>query len=198
MGNHFSSFSHLVATSSTEPVETENFEDYLGIVGAGEKTADMIMKAEHSVSLRREEDRQWRIRSEVTFKAKSRAGIIVVPPKVVENKYLPGEPKRELLQDWDLREVETVLEYVEGSSQEAHGHCCETSCPSTVSEEGAKLTLSQVSVEGSQHPCDLVLVYSLQPGDNNILLLRVLQGDTLVAPRRFKRKEETGRRLSVA
>merc|ERR1711974_452871 len=79
---------------------------YLEYIGAGKMTIGMIMKASRTLTIRLEEDKQWRIRCEITFKAKSMKGFnTTIPGKVVENKYQSGVPEREALQDWDLREV---------------------------------------------------------------------------------------------
>lgn len=182
-------------------VETDNYERYLELVGAGKMTIGMIMKATRMVTLRLEEDRQWLIRCETTFKAKSMKGFnTAVPGKVVENKYQPGVGRRELLQDWDRREVETTLEVVEGSGAPTlHGRsccCAGADCPSSPLIELPKLRLVQVVLPSSPHPGDLELEYSLDPVDQDTLIITVLGGGVVIATARLKRQKET-RKISA-
>ena len=49
-------------------------------------------------------------------------GFNTAASKLVENKYILGEPTKELLEDWDLRSVQSVLELHESSGGEKS--CC--------------------------------------------------------------------------
>lgn len=198
----------LVTAGDPEPlegvykqVEVDNWEQYLEVVGAGKMTAGMIMKADRMVTISRQLDKQWLIRCECKFKAKSMKGFnTAVPGKVVENKYQAGVPRRELLQDWDLRDVETTLEYFEGSPQIQHGNqccCAGADCPSNVAPDEQKLCLTQVVLETSKQPGDLVLEYLLDPGDQDTLVIRVIKEGQNFALSRLKRQKDT-RRISVA
>ena len=50
-------------------------------------------------------------------------GFSTATPKLIENKFALGEPTKELLEDWDSRAVQSVLELhdVVGSDK----YCCE-------------------------------------------------------------------------
>ena len=63
-----------------------------------------------------------KITTETTIKAKSMKGFNTAASKLVENKYVLGEPTKELLEDWDLRSVQSVLELHESSGGEKS--CC--------------------------------------------------------------------------
>ena len=67
-------------------------------------------------------DKGWKITTETTIKAKSMKGFNTAASKLVENKYILGEPTKELLEDWDLRSVQSVLELHESSGGEKN--CC--------------------------------------------------------------------------
>ena len=67
-------------------------------------------------------DKGWKITTETTIKAKSMKGFNTAASKLVENKYILGEPTKELLEDWDLRSVQSVLELHESSG--ADKNCC--------------------------------------------------------------------------
>jgi len=182
-----------------DQVETENWEEYLELIGAGKMTIGMIMKADRQVTIRKELDKQWTIRCETTFKAKSIKGFnVTVPGKVVENKYQPGVPRAELLQDWDLREVESTLEYTEGSHPIQHGNACNcaTDCPSTPSIEESRITVTQVTKSDSPHPHDMVLIYSLEPQDQNLLQIQIFKGNRVLATSRLRRHTDP-RKISL-
>ena len=74
-------------------------------------------------SLLQEADKGWRIITETTIKAKSIKGFNTSASKRIENKFFLGEASHELLDDWDSRKVESVLELHESSSNEKN--CCE-------------------------------------------------------------------------
>ena len=75
-------------------------------------------------------DKRWKIAYETTIKAKSMRGFSTATPKLVENKFALGEPSKELLDDWDCRTVESVLELhdTQGGSDK---NCCESLHAST-------------------------------------------------------------------
>ena len=56
-------------------------------------------------------DKRWKIVYETTIKAKSMRGFATSTPKLIENKFVVGEPTPELLDDWDQRKVESILEF---------------------------------------------------------------------------------------
>ena len=120
-----------------------------------------------------------------------------IPGKVVENKFELGTARREAVQDWDLRTVDTVLEQWAGSPG-VHGArcCCAGDCPSSVPATEARLQLTQEVTEDSRQPGDLVIEYSLQPMDPDTLVQRVF-GEGLVASATLRRQKDT-RRISVA
>ena len=68
-------------------------------------------------------DKRWKIGCETTIKAKSMKGFSTATPKLIENKFALGEPTKELLEDWDSRAVQSVLELhdVVGADK----YCCE-------------------------------------------------------------------------
>jgi len=174
-------------------VETDNYERYLEYIGAGKMTIGMIMKATRMLTIRLEEDKQWRIRCETTFKAKSMKGFnTTIPGKVVENKYQTEVPEREALQDWDLREVESTLTYLEGTPKIEHGHacCCAVDCPSTPVVEEPKLRVVQTCLPTSKHPGDLILEYMLAADDEDTLLINILKDDQILATAKLRRQKE--------
>jgi len=178
---------------SYKQVETENYEQYLEYIGAGKMTIGMIMKATRMLTIRLEEDKQWRIRCETTFKAKSMKGFnTTIPGKVVENKFQPEIPEREALQDWDLREVESTLTYLEGTPKIEHGQacCCSVDCPSTPLIEEPKLRVVQTCLPTSKHPGDLVLEYMLATGDDDTLLINILKEEQILATAKLRRQKE--------
>jgi len=183
-----------------EQFDSENYEDYLEMIGAGRMTIGMIMKSGRILTIKFEEDKRWLIRCSTTFKnLVTMAGFNTdIPGKVVENKYQEGVPIKEHLQDWDLREVESTLEYEEGSAPEYHGNkcTCNQDCPSAQVVVEPSLTVTQVPVEGSSHPVSLKLVYQLEPKDQDVLLLQVHKDDEVIAWKRLKRHRDL-RRMSV-
>ena len=50
-------------------------------------------------------------------------GFSTATPKLIENKFALGEPTKELLEDWDSRAVQSVLELHDAVG--ADKHCCE-------------------------------------------------------------------------
>ena len=50
-------------------------------------------------------------------------GFSTTTPKLVENKFALGDPTKELLEDWDGRAVESVLELHDAG--EGDKNCCE-------------------------------------------------------------------------
>ena len=50
-------------------------------------------------------------------------GFSTATPKLIENKFALGEPTKELLEDWDARAVQSVLELHD--VVEADKYCCE-------------------------------------------------------------------------
>ena len=50
-------------------------------------------------------------------------GFSTATPKLIENKFALGEPTKELLEDWDARAVQSILELHD--VVEADKYCCE-------------------------------------------------------------------------
>ena len=90
-------------------------------------------------------------------------GFNTAASKLVENKYILGEPTKELLEDWDLRSIQSVLELHESSGGDKNccGQCLfiifnnlisfiftvNVNCPSTGLDRG--LVLLQTSDKGN-------------------------------------------------
>ena len=51
-------------------------------------------------------------------------GFSTATPKLIENKFALGEPTKELLEDWDSRAVQSVLELHDAVG--ADKRCCES------------------------------------------------------------------------
>ena len=71
-------------------------------------------------------------------------GFSTATPKLIENNFALGEPTKELLEDWDSRAVQSVLELhdVVGSDK----YCCEFLISRNYLSTSAKtLTLRRVS-----------------------------------------------------
>ena len=93
----------------------------------------------------KEADKGWRIKTETTIKAKSIKGFNTNASKVVENKFILDEPSKELLDDWDSRKVESVLELHDSSGGEKL--CCKSMFVNKIKCEN----FSRMSISGAEN-----------------------------------------------
>ena len=72
-------------------------------IGVTPLIAAMVMRSDYMVTIYEDLDKQWKILSETCVKAKSIRGYKTRSFKMTANKFRLGEPKPELLEDWDPR-----------------------------------------------------------------------------------------------
>jgi len=142
-----------------------NFEEYLCGIGTGPCSQDMVMRSAVTLTITQDMDKQWRISSETLIKAKSVRGYRTNNRKWTENKFKTGEPRPELLDDWDQRLVVTTL---------------------SVEEEGAKLRLMQVAEKDQMHCKDSEVEFDVDPEEPDMLIMTCTVGK-VTAWRRFLR-----------
>jgi len=143
-----------------------NYEDYLGKVGTGPCSMDMVMRADMVLSIEQEEDKQWKISNETLIKAKSVRGYRTNNRKWTENKFVAGEAKPELLDDWDQRLIVTTLE---------------------VNPEGTRLTLNQVAEKDQWHHEDSTVVLEIETEEGDVYLIMTSMAADVVSWRKFKK-----------
>jgi len=155
-----------------------NYEEYLAAIGTGPCTQDMVMRAGMVLRINQEPDKQWRISTETLIRAKSVKGYRTNNRKWTENKFKAGEPKPELVDDWDQRLVVTTL---------------------TVDREGTMITLDQAAEKDMASSQDSVVVLEVYQEEPDTLLMTCVAGD-VVGWRKFDRQvvnsKFTGRKIS--
>jgi len=90
-------------------VSTEHMEEVLEALGITPMVAIMVMRSDMMLTIYEDIDKQWKILTETSIKAKSIRGYRTRNYKMTANKFIPGEAKPELLEDWDPRIVVTTL-----------------------------------------------------------------------------------------
>merc|ERR1711874_395053 len=155
-----------------------NYEEYLAAIGTGPCTQDLVMRAGMVLRISQEPDRQWRISTETLIRAKSVKGYRTNNRKWTENKFKAGEPKPELVDDWDQRLVVTTL---------------------TVNNTGSMITLDQAAEMDMPRSQDSVMVLEVDPEEPDVLIMTCVAGD-IVGWRKFDRQvvnsKFTGRKIS--
>lgn len=144
-----------------------NYEEYLCAIGTGPCSQEMVLRAAVTLTVTQDMDKQWKISLETVIKGKSVRGYRTNNRKWTENKFKAGEPKPELLDDWDQRLVVTTL---------------------SAEEEGARLRLLQVAEKDQMHRKDSEIVLDVDPEDQEILIMTCTVG-RVTAWRRFQRQK---------
>jgi len=147
-------------------VESHNFREYLSVLGVGPFTQDMVMKAGVVLTIEQELDKQWRISTENLIKARSVKGYMTRERKLTKNKYKEGEPKYEMLEDWDPRDVFTVL---------------------NVNLEGNRIFQYQEAINDGKSAMDSTVEFELMSENPDLLVVTYSIGD-VIASRKFERK----------
>eukprot|EP00092_Neocalanus_flemingeri_P002270 GFUD01002421.1.p1 GENE.GFUD01002421.1~~GFUD01002421.1.p1 ORF type:complete len:247 (+),score=81.70 GFUD01002421.1:126-866(+) len=181
--------------------QSHNYEKYLEMLGAGPMSINMIIRANMVLKINQEIDKRWRFVYETTIKAKSMRGFSTNTPKLVENKFVLGEPRAELVDDWDQRALVSVLEFHEAVETPTKA-CCQVNCPASCEEEHRRLVLQQTASKEKKITHDSTIVYELEKEDPDVMVVTSRVGEEqeeVVAVRRFRRQkeEESGRRISV-
>jgi len=155
-----------------------NYEEYLAAIGTGPCTQDLVMRAGMVLRITEEPDKQWRISTETLIRAKSVKGYRTNNRKWTENKFKAGEPKPELVDDWDQRLVVTTL---------------------TVNNEGTIITLDQAAEKDMASAQDSVVVLEVDQEEPDVLIMTCIAGD-VVGWRKFERQvvnsKFSGRKIS--
>merc|ERR1711892_755934 len=158
--------------------ESMNYEEYLAGIGTGPFTQDLVMRAGMVLRINQEPDKQWRISTETLIRAKSVKGYRTNNRKWTENKFKAGEPKPELVDDWDQRLVVTTL---------------------TVNTEGTMITLDQAAEKDMASSQSSEVVLELDPEEPDTLIMTCMAGD-VVGWRKFDRQvvnsKFAGRKIS--
>jgi len=89
--------------------ESCNYGAYLEAVGAGVHTREMLVQARSQVTLLRATNWSWLIVTETFFKARNAKGFLSKSVKQVENLWEPGKTRKEMTEDWDLRNLTSCL-----------------------------------------------------------------------------------------
>jgi len=92
---------------------TVNMEEVLAVLGTTPHVIDMVLASETMMTIYEEIDLHWKILTETSVKARSIRGYKSKNFMMTGNKFLPKEPKPELLEDWDPRIVVTNLTFDE-------------------------------------------------------------------------------------
>jgi len=155
-----------------------NYEEYLSAIGTGPCSQDLVMRAGMVLRINQEPDKQWRISTETLIRAKSVKGYRTNNRKWTENKFKAGEPKPELVDDWDQRLVVTTL---------------------TVNTEGTMITLDQAAEKDMASSQSSEVVLELDPEEPDTLIMTCMAGD-VVGWRKFDRQvvnsKFAGRKIS--
>jgi len=148
-------------------ISTNYYDEFLRKTGTGPLSLNMVMRATVRLMISQDPDDHWRIIWETAIKAKSFNGYATFNTKITQNRLLEGQPKPELLDDWDQRLVVSTLEVV------PHGL-------------GTKLIVHQVAEKDQRFHLDSEVTYRLCPEDPDILTVTSTIED-VVATRRFRR-----------
>ena len=82
---------------------SDNMDEILRLVGAGQGITNMISQSDMMVSLQEDIDFGWWVRYEYLFKGKTRLGFKANAHKMTSNKFVPESERPENLEDWDKR-----------------------------------------------------------------------------------------------
>jgi len=159
-------------------IGNNNFEQFLEAVGTGPLSRNMVMRAKVTLTISRTPDRQWIIVQETAIKAKSVTGYSTCNRKLTQNKFKEGEEKPELLDDWDQREVITIL------SRE---------------DDGARLKLEQYADKDEKFHDDSTVIFAVDRDDTDILTATFIINN-IISWRKFRRMAQNSggsRRHSV-
>eukprot|EP00092_Neocalanus_flemingeri_P029285 GFUD01031796.1.p1 GENE.GFUD01031796.1~~GFUD01031796.1.p1 ORF type:complete len:252 (-),score=70.20 GFUD01031796.1:451-1206(-) len=181
--------------------QSNDYEKYLETLGVGPMIISMVIRANMVLKINQEIDKRWKFVYETSIKAKSMRGFSTNTPKLVENKFVVGEATAELLDDWDQRLVESVLESYE-EMETPSKTCCQISCPAVCEEHHRRLVLIQTARTDQKITHDSTIVYELDKEDPDVMVVTSRVGGELedvVAIRRFRRQreQENERRISV-
>jgi len=135
-----------------------NYEEYLAAIGTGRCSQDLVMRAGMVLRIHQETDKQWRISTETLIRAKSVKGYRTNNRKWTENKFKAGEPKPELLDDWDQRLVVTTL---------------------SLSTDGNSITLNQEAEKDQAASKDSTVVLEVEQEEPDTLIMTCTAGDVM-------------------
>jgi len=182
--------------------QCENYDKFLELVGAGKMTINMVIRAGCVLTISQEIDTRWLFHRETIFKVKSMVGMPTNTRKVSENRFVMEGEIKEMLEDWDQREVLSTL-VIEGQDQDgAESHkpkcSCTVNCPSSVCTEGRKLILHQRANKDKEFHIDSSLVYELDQSGEELTVTNMVGGEK-ISVRKFRRNQKPGgRKLTVA
>ena len=78
---------------------------FLSAIGVTPLMAAMVQRTEYMFTVFEDVDRGWKLLGETSIKARSIRGYRCRNYKMTANKFVLGEPKPEVLEDWDPRWV---------------------------------------------------------------------------------------------
>ena len=84
-------------------VSQDNMEECMKALGLTPNVIIMVMRSDMMLTIYEDIDKRWKIMTEANIKAKSIRGYRTANFKMTANKFLLGEAKPELLEDWDPR-----------------------------------------------------------------------------------------------
>jgi len=96
---------------------TENMEEVLTALGTTPHVIEMVLQSETMMTIYEDIDLRWKILSETSVKARSIRGYKAKNFMMTGNKFVPKEPKPELLEDWDPRVVVTTVTFDESAGE---------------------------------------------------------------------------------
>jgi len=143
-----------------------NYEEYLAAIGVGPCSQDLVMRAGMVLRINQDPDKQWRISTETLIRAKSVKGYRTNNRKWTENKFKVGEPKPEVVDDWDQRLVVTTLE---------------------VNPQGNIITLSQSAEKELVASQDSAVIMEVDEDEPDTLIMTCSAGE-VIGWRRFDRQ----------
>ena len=82
---------------------SENMEEVLRLVGGGPFITSMVLKSYMLLSIQEDVDYQWWVRSEYRLKGLNHLEFRQTVNKMTSNKFLLGQEKPDVLEDWDKR-----------------------------------------------------------------------------------------------
>ena len=82
---------------------SDNMDEILKLIGAGQGITTIISQSDMMVSLQEDIDFGWWVRYEYLFKGKTRLGFKANAHKMTSNKFVPESERPENLEDWDKR-----------------------------------------------------------------------------------------------
>lgn len=162
-------------------ISSNKYEDYLRENGCGPLSLNMVMRARIQLIISKDPDDRWRIGWETAIKAKSVTGYSTCTPKLTQNRFVEGEEKPELLDDWDQRLVVSCL---------ARGN------------NGRHLTVTQLAEKDQKYHLDGTVTYEVDKLDQDLLVVTYLlfgagEEHKVAATRTFRRIPGPRRRESI-